>query len=58
MTIKYHGETFQGYNKPKRTPNHPRKAKAVLAKSGDKINLIRFGDPDMKNRSNNPDARK
>ena len=43
MSIKYRGETFAGYNKPKRTPNHPKKSHAVLAKEGDKIKLIRFG---------------
>ncbi len=41
--ITYHGETFSGYNKPKRTPNHPDKSHVVLAKSGDQIKLIRFG---------------
>lgn len=42
MTIEYHGEKFAGYNKPKRTPN-ANKSHAVLAKEGDKIKLIRFG---------------
>lgn len=37
------GELFQGYNKPKKTPNHPTKSHAVLAKEGDQIKLIRFG---------------
>ena len=41
--IEYRGETFAGYNKPKRTPNHPNKSHAVLAKEGDKLKLIRFG---------------
>jgi hypothetical protein len=43
MTIEYRGEKFAGYNKPKRTPNHPTKSHAVLAKDGDKVKLIRFG---------------
>lgn len=43
MAITYRGETFSGYNKPKRTPNHPKKSHAVLAKEGDTIKLIRFG---------------
>ena len=43
MSIEYRGETFAGYNKPKRTPSHPTKSHAVLAKEGDKIKLIRFG---------------
>jgi hypothetical protein len=41
--IKRGQETFSGYNKPKRTPNHPTKSHAVLAKSGDQIKLLRFG---------------
>ena len=43
MSITYRGETFAGYNKPKRTPSHPSKSHVVLAKEGDKIKLIRFG---------------
>ena len=41
--IEYRGEKFQGYNKPKRTPNHPTKSHVVLAKEGDQVKLIRFG---------------
>lgn len=40
--IEYRGEKFTGYNKPKRTPNAS-KSHAVLAKVGDKVKLIRFG---------------
>ncbi len=36
-------EQFKGYNKPKRTSGHATKSHAVLAKEGDKIKLIRFG---------------
>ena len=43
MTIEYRGEKFEGYNKPKRTPKHPTKSHVVLAKEGDKVKLIRFG---------------
>ena len=32
-----------GYNKPKRTPSHPKKSHVVVAKSGDQVKLIRFG---------------
>ena len=32
-----------GFNKPKRTPSHPTKSHVVVAKSGDKIKTIRFG---------------
>jgi len=37
------GERFAGYNKPKRTPNHPKKSHVVAAKEGSKTKLIRFG---------------
>jgi hypothetical protein len=32
-----------GYNQPKRTPKHPTKSHMVLAKEGNKVKLIRFG---------------
>lgn len=41
--IKRGKEEFAGYNKPKRTPGHATKSHAVLAKSGDEVKLIRFG---------------
>jgi hypothetical protein len=41
--ITYRGEQFAGYNKPKRTPKNPDKSHAVLAKEGDTVRLIRFG---------------
>jgi hypothetical protein len=33
----------EGYNKPKRTPGHPTKSHVVVAKQGDQIKTIRFG---------------
>lgn len=48
MSINYRGEKFSGYNKPKRTPGHKTKSHAVLAKSGDKVKLIRFGQQGVK----------
>jgi len=33
-----------GFNKPKRTPSHPKKSHVVVAKVGDKIKTIRFGE--------------
>jgi hypothetical protein len=33
-----------GYNKPKRTPNHPTKSHVVVAKEGEKVKTIRFGE--------------
>tara|TARA_R110002050_G_scaffold4055_5_gene20656 strand:- start:1433 stop:1687 length:255 start_codon:yes stop_codon:yes gene_type:complete len=43
MAVERAGEKFSGYNKPKRTPNHPKKSHAVLAKKGSQVKLIRFG---------------
>ena len=37
-----------GYNKPKRTPNHPKKSHVVVAKDGDKVKTIRFGEQGAK----------
>ena len=37
-----------GYNKPKRTPSHPKKSHVVVAKEGDKIKTIRFGQQGVK----------
>ena len=44
MSVEYRGEKFEGYNKPKRTPKHPTKSHVVLAKEGDTIKMIRFGE--------------
>tara|TARA_R100001129_G_C5280163_1_gene236666 strand:- start:445 stop:714 length:270 start_codon:yes stop_codon:yes gene_type:complete len=52
--VKYRGEIFRGYNKPKRTPRHPRKSHAVLAKAGNKIKLIRFGQQGVMGAGKNP----
>ena len=52
------GETFSGFNKPKRTPNHKTKSHAVLAKSGGKIKLIRFGQKGVRgDKKNTPRSR-
>ena len=32
-----------GFNKPKRTPNHPKKSHVVVAKEGSTVKTIRFG---------------
>lgn len=37
-----------GFNKPKRTPSHPTKSHVVVAKEGDKIKTIRFGEQGAK----------
>jgi hypothetical protein len=35
---------LEGVNKPKRTPSHPTKSHVVMAKDGDTVKLIRFGE--------------
>ena len=37
-----------GFNKPKRTPSHPTKSHVVVAKEGDQVKLIRFGEQGAK----------
>lgn len=51
-------EKFEGYNKPKRTPNNPKKSHAVLAKEGDKVKLIRFGQQGVKGAGAHPKTAK
>jgi len=43
-----------GYNKPKRTPNHPTKSHVVVAKDGDQVKLIRFGQQGVKGAGKKP----
>jgi hypothetical protein len=57
MVIEYRGQKFSGYNKPKRTPKHKTKSHAVLAKSGDKVKLIRFGQQGVKGAGKNPSSK-
>ena len=45
-----------GYNKPKRTPNHPTKSHVVVAKEGDKTKLIRFGQQGVSGAGKNPSS--
>jgi len=54
MSVERAGEKFSGYNKPKRTPKHPTKSHAVLAKSGDEVKLIRFGQQGVSGAGKNP----
>ena len=58
MAITYRGEKFAGYNKPKRTPGHKTKSHAVLAKEGDKIRLVRFGQQGVKGAGKAPKTAK
>ena len=39
---------MSGFNKPKRTPGHPKKSHIVVAKVGDKVKTIRFGQQGVK----------
>ena len=43
-----------GFNKPKRTPGHPKKSHAVLAKVGKKVKLIRFGQQGVRGAGKKP----
>jgi len=56
MAIVYRGEKFSGYNKPKRTPKAS-KSHAVLAKEGDKVKLIRFGQQGVSGAGKKNDAK-
>ena len=56
--IQKGSEKFSGYNKPKRTPSHPTKSHAVLAKVGDKEKLIRFGQQGVSGAGSNPKTAK
>ena len=53
----YRGEAFPGYNKQKRTPGAKKKF-AVLAKKGDQVKIVRYGDPKMSIKKDQPDRRK
>tara|TARA_R100001440_G_scaffold66434_1_gene87452 strand:+ start:283 stop:564 length:282 start_codon:yes stop_codon:yes gene_type:complete len=54
--LKRYGLT--AFNKPKRTPSHPTKSHVVLAKEGDKVKLIRFGQQGVKGAGKNPKTKK
>ena len=47
-----------GYNKHKRTPNHPTKSHVVVAKSGGQVKTIRFGQQGVKGAGRNPKTAK
>lgn len=47
-----------GYNKPKKTPNHKTKSHIVVAKVGDKIKTIRFGQQGVSGAGKNPKTKK
>ena len=52
MKIKEAAKLFErigvsGFNSPKKTPSHPTKSHVVVAKEGDKVKTIRFGQQGM-----------
>ena len=47
-----------GVNKPKRTPNHDTKSHVVVAKSGDQVKTIRFGQQGVSGAGSNPKSEK
>lgn len=47
-----------GYNKPKRTPSHATKSHVVVAKEGDKVKTIRFGQQGVKGAGKSPSSAK
>ena len=55
--LKYRGETFAGYNKPKRSVKGGKKS-VVLAKKGSEVKLVRFGDANMSIKKDHPARRK
>ena len=55
--LTYSGESFPGYNKQVRTPGANKKFK-VLAKKGDQVKLVRYGEPGMKIKSDQPARKK
>ena len=56
--IKRGSEEFSGYNKPRATPKHATKSHAVLAKEGDTVKLIRFGQQGVSGAGSSPDTPK
>ena len=47
-----------GYNKPKKTPDHPTKSHVVVAKEGDQVKLVRFGQQGVVGAGKNPTTAK
>lgn len=54
MAIKHRGITFSGYNKPRRGEAGSKKKFVVLAKKGDQVKMVRFGDKDMSIKKDQP----
>ena len=49
---------LSGYNKVKRTPNHPTKSHVVVSKEGNKVKTIRFGQQGVTGAGANPKSAK
>ena len=47
----------KGFNKPKRTPKHPKKSHVVVAKVGDKVKTIRFGQQGVSGAGKSPKSK-
>jgi hypothetical protein len=47
-----------GYNQPKKTPDHPTKSHVVVAKEGDQVKLVRFGQQGVVGAGKNPTTAK
>ena len=47
-----------GFNKPKRTPGHRTKSHVVVAKEGDRVKTIRFGQQGVSGAGKNPKSAK
>ena len=50
-TIRYAGEVFSGYNKPKKTPGKNKKFAVLVKDKNGKDKIVRFGDPNMEHHS-------
>ena len=50
-TIRYAGEAFSGYNKPKKTPGKNKKFAVLVKDKNGKDKIVRFGDPNMEHHS-------
>lgn len=55
--IKYGDKTFAGYNKPRRSDRDDKKF-MVLAKKGDQVRVIHFGDPNLSIKKSQPARKK
>ncbi len=56
MAIRIAGEKFAEFNRPRRDSDGGKKS-AVAAKEGNQVRLVRFGDPNMSIKKNDPERR-